>query len=129
MIIVAKSSNFKQTFPNNCNNDFRISLFKNETFSKTAKLAIREIIVPPIESDTLAYIICSAVIYSQLEEEWRRVIRLLLVQASEKHQYIKFNPPLCILICLVLIWILLEFHLKTRSTTLSSLKKRKRTRL
>jgi hypothetical protein len=94
MIIVAKSSNFKQAFPNNCNNDFRISLFKNETFSKNAKLAIREIIVPPIASDTLAYIICSAVIYSQLEEQWRRVIRLLSVQASDKHQYIKFNPPL-----------------------------------
>jgi hypothetical protein len=94
MIIVAKSSNFKKIYPDNCNNDFRISLLKNETFHKSAKLAIRELIIPPIESDTCAYIICSAVIYSQLEENWRRVLRLLLVQASAKHQYIKFNPPL-----------------------------------
>lgn len=93
MIIVAKSSNFKKTFPDNCNNDFRISLFKNETFSKSAKLALRELIIPPIASDTCAYIMCSAVIFSQLEDQWRRVIRLLLVKANDNHQYIKFNPP------------------------------------
>lgn len=94
MIIIANSGNYRKIYPDNCNNDFRISLFKKETFKRSAKLAVREIICPPIESDTCAYIICSAVIFSQLEEQWRRVIRLVHIKANANSQHIEFNPPL-----------------------------------
>jgi hypothetical protein len=94
MIIVANSHSFKSIFNDNKNNDFRLCLLNNVQFSTTAQIAVREIIVPPIEDSITCYILCSAATYSQLNENWRRIIRVVRLESSTKYQHITFAQPI-----------------------------------
>jgi hypothetical protein len=94
MIIVVNSNSFKSIFSDNKNCDFRVCLLDNVQFSTTAQIAIREIIIPPIDYSVTCYILCSAANYSQLNENWRRIIRLVRLEASTKYQHITFAQPI-----------------------------------
>jgi hypothetical protein len=94
MLVFAKSDDFVGTYPYNKNNNFRIRLLRERKFAKTARLALLQLIVPPLAKDTLANVLCSAITYSQRGEEDRRLLRVVHLKASENYQHFEFDCPL-----------------------------------
>lgn len=94
MIVVVNSNSFKSIFNENKNSDFRICLLDNVQFPTTAQIALKEIIIPPIEDSVTCYILCSTAIYSQLNEKWRRIIRVIRFESSNKYQHVTFAQPI-----------------------------------
>jgi hypothetical protein len=95
MIVITQSNNFSSLFPNNKAADFRMQLLQNENLSRNAQIALLEIIVPVLEETTLCYIYCNIAGFSQFGEKWRRVLRVIDLQANQTEKF-TFPKPIYI---------------------------------
>jgi len=94
MIVVCSSSTFKTLYPENTNSNFRVSLSRSYLFPLNARVALREIFLPPSKTAQIGYLYCSIVSHSQVGESCRKILRVINVQASDKVRRIDFPSPL-----------------------------------
>jgi hypothetical protein len=87
---VAKSSAYKNIYPENKNHGFKFQLLRRGEYNYTC---LHELIIPPIESSYIVRAQLNVVSHTQIGERSSPLLRLISVQASDKTQIIQFPVP------------------------------------
>lgn len=92
MKIITKSSDFNHIYKDNKSWDFRIDVLRQNKFDSNAQVTLKHLIIPPLEENKVCYILCSICAYSQCSEVYRRVLRVVQLNASKSAQQVFLEP-------------------------------------
>lgn len=87
---VAKSSAYKNIYPENIHSCFKFQLMQRGEYNHAI---LHEIIIPPIKNTYIARAHLNIVSQVQLGDRSTSLFRLVCIQASEKSQSIQFANP------------------------------------
>jgi len=94
MIYVFRSFDFLTVFPKNKNSDFRARILKRTVFKPSAQVYLREIFLPRVAKEIIAYLHCSVVVGNQIGEQHQQYLRVLSLEAGQTLQRFEFSSPL-----------------------------------
>jgi hypothetical protein len=87
---IAKSSAYKNIFPENSNQNFKFHLMQRGEYNFTC---LHEMIIPPIENTYIARAQLNILSHTQHGVKTAPLFRLICIQPSDKSQSIQFPIP------------------------------------
>jgi hypothetical protein len=83
MKFIARSSHFKNLFPANVTNNFKMSFLRQQEFDPSAKVYLLEAFLPPVEKEETICLIANIVSHSQIGEQFKRVLRIFNYSSTD----------------------------------------------
>jgi hypothetical protein len=87
---IAKSSSYKNIFPDNKNQSFKFHLMQRGEYNYAT---LHELIIPPIEKSYITRAQLNVLSHTQHGTKSAPLFRLICIQASDKSQTIQFALP------------------------------------